>query len=98
MNTGSAALAACSHLLPFIASTMSSVTFDPFWPADSVEFCPHPNAFSLFVCGTYKLEQNESSPAADEEPDEPVAVQRGSQVRRGKCMLFSVEEEQKLFV
>ena len=93
------ALAAC---LSFIAFAMASVTFNPVWPADSVEFCPHPDAFNLFVCGTYNLEKNEEdtaeSPAADEESGESAPVQRGPQVRRGQCMLFSVEAEHNLCV
>ncbi|KAJ7487605.1 WD40-repeat-containing domain protein [Mycena galericulata] len=31
--------------------------FDTIFPADSVEFCPHPAARDVFVCGTYNLEK-----------------------------------------
>ncbi|KAH8835747.1 WD-40 repeat-containing protein [Flagelloscypha sp. PMI_526] len=37
------------------------VGFDTVLPADSVEFCPHPNADDILLCGTYKL--NEPSAA-----------------------------------
>lgn len=60
--------------------------FDTVFPADSVEFCPHPKALDIFVCGTYKLEEsvdNVSPPT-----------------RRGQCLVFKVDEskEKKLSV
>ncbi|GJE86117.1 WD-40 repeat-containing protein [Phanerochaete sordida] len=73
-------------------SVPPSVTFDTLWPADSTEFCPHPDAANLFVCGTYKLEQNETDAPADEAEGAP----RKPQVRRGKCMLFAVDEKNDL--
>ena len=41
---------------------MSSISepFNTVWPADSVEFCPHEEFRSIFVCGTYLLEQDPS--------------------------------------
>ena len=33
----------------------SMIAFDTILPADSVEFCPHPTAQDILVCGTYKL-------------------------------------------
>ena len=69
---------------------MSSCTFDTIWPADSVEFCPHPDVFNLFVCGTYNLEKNEDSAAEESDPS------RKRQVRRGKCALVEVNGGDKL--
>lgn len=31
--------------------------FDTLFPADSVEFCPHPDASDIILCGTYKLNE-----------------------------------------
>ena len=75
-------------------TAMSRVTFDTVWPADSIEFCSHPSATNLFVCGTYKLEQNEGN----EEHDEAEGAAWAPQVRRGKCMLFSVDKDSNLYV
>ena len=66
-------------------------TFDTVWPADSVEFCPHPAATDIFVCGTYKLDQPEAGPA--EENTQVASGDRPKQHRRGKCLLFGVNEE-----
>ncbi|TBU48331.1 WD-40 repeat-containing protein [Dichomitus squalens] len=74
--------------------------FDTEWPADSTEFCPHPSARDMFVCGTYKLEQyQDSSLDGPGTPDEKGAIDthRGKpQVRRGKCLLFRVQENDQL--
>ncbi|KAG6336578.1 hypothetical protein ID866_2516 [Astraeus odoratus] len=57
-------------------STVSiSEPFDTVWPADSVEFCPHEGSESIFVCGTYQLEEHASD---------------NKQHRRGKCLVFQV--------
>ncbi|KAF5374769.1 hypothetical protein D9758_000260 [Tetrapyrgos nigripes] len=37
------------------------MAIDTGFPADSVEFCPHPDAQDIFVCGTYKLEHSDPS-------------------------------------
>ncbi|KAI0639409.1 WD-40 repeat-containing protein [Trametes polyzona] len=69
------------------------------WPADSAEFCPHPDATDIFVVGTYKLEQPETPHpqqlhAADDAEDRdspPPETPKKPQKRRGKCLLFRVE-------
>lgn len=73
--------------------------YDTVWPADSAEFCPHPDATDIFVVGTYKLDESEKSetaPAADDLQHEsgtpPPEAQKKPQKRRGKCMLFRLQE------
>lgn len=83
-----ASLNNCFHLA---FDTMSRCTVDTVWPADSVEFCPHPAAHNIFVCGTYNLEKNEGPTA--EETD---AIKK-PQVRRGKCALFEVDNSDQLY-
>lgn len=73
------------------AATMMSA-FDTVWPADSVEFCPHPDAANLFVCGTYYLEKNEPVEGAQDVAEDD-STARKKQVRRGKCTLFAAEDE-----
>ncbi|KAJ3550744.1 hypothetical protein NM688_g5008 [Phlebia brevispora] len=67
---------------------MASTSYDTVWPADSVEFCPHPEAVDIFACGTYKLEQQDPEVQTDEE-NQP--ARRTPQTRRGKCLLFQVD-------
>ncbi|KAK2461911.1 hypothetical protein APHAL10511_006374 [Amanita phalloides] len=52
--------------------------FDTLYPADSLEFCPHPQATGIFVCGTYKL---------NEHTDGETNVPR----RQGQCLVFRVD-------
>ncbi|RPD82546.1 WD-40 repeat-containing protein [Lentinus tigrinus ALCF2SS1-7] len=73
--------------------------YDTDWPADSTEFCPHPSAQDIFVCGTYKLEQSQEGavpeiPAQNDEDGEPKTPARKPQKRRGKCLLFRVQDEE----
>lgn len=68
---------------------MSSSSFDTLWPADSVEFCPHPEATDVFVCGTYKLEQSSAEGLPVEEEQEGKTPAK--QTRRGKCLLFTMD-------
>ncbi|EPT04340.1 hypothetical protein FOMPIDRAFT_1140860 [Fomitopsis schrenkii] len=72
--------------------------FDTIWPADSVEFCPHPSYRNVFVCGTYKLEQSvpETNPDDSQEEGTPPPAARTKQKRRGECLLFQVEHEAPL--
>jgi diphthine methyl ester acylhydrolase len=56
---------------------------DTDFPADSVEFCPHPEAQNILACGTYKL---------DGENDD------GRRHRSGKCTVFNVGQGDKLYV
>ncbi|KAI0724560.1 WD-40 repeat-containing protein [Cerioporus squamosus] len=80
------------------------LAYDTDWPADSTEFCPHPYAQDIFVCGTYKLEQSqygelrtEVAPQNDEEDEEASAPPvRKPQKRRGKCLLFRAQDEENL--
>ena len=60
------------------------LSIDTELPADSVEFCPHPDASNIFVCGTYKLE--------DQQSDQGVS-RPASQIRRGQCLVFEVHSE-----
>ena len=76
---------------------MSFYTFDTVWPADSVEFCPHPDAANLFVCGTYHLEKDENKDNGETD-DEAHSDTQKPQVRRGKCTLFAVEGNDELYV
>ncbi|KAJ3815923.1 WD40-repeat-containing domain protein [Lentinula lateritia] len=48
--------------------------FDTILPADSVEFCPHPDALNIFVCGTYNLIHSEET------------VRTVPQKRNGQCL------------
>ncbi|KAM5536189.1 hypothetical protein V8D89_010088 [Ganoderma adspersum] len=73
--------------------------FDTIWPADSAEFCPHPSAQDVFVCGTYKLEQSQDPSVAStlegndvEGASEDTSTSK-PQIRRGKCLLFRVQDD-----
>ncbi|KAH9849755.1 WD40-repeat-containing domain protein [Lenzites betulinus] len=70
--------------------------YDTDWPADSAEFCPHPDATDIFVVGTYKLEQTEvpasTSRGEDNASTPPPETPKRPQKRRGKCLLFRVQE------
>lgn len=82
--------------------------FDTIWSADSVEFCPHPDATDIFVCGTYQLQQDPTpnttedaypDPEHELEEDESnpisedtVTQTRKPQTRLGKCLVFEVTE------
>ncbi|KAF8629705.1 hypothetical protein AX15_003321 [Amanita polypyramis BW_CC] len=57
--------------------------FDTVQPADSLEFCPHPQASGVFVCGTYKL--NERSGAGD----------ATTPLRQGQCLVFHFDGSSK---
>ncbi|KAI0047839.1 WD40 repeat-like protein [Auriscalpium vulgare] len=70
-------------------------TFDTVWPADSAEFCPHPNATNILACGTYKLETQPDGASLgnlDDEDEEhnPIVAESKSQTRKGKCLIFDV--------
>ena len=82
--------------------------YDTDWPADSAEFCPHPSAQDIFVCGTYKLEQSPEGQTpeaiiigyADEDAEEQSSASTGrrQQKRRGKFLLFRAQDEENLCV
>ncbi|THH16897.1 hypothetical protein EW146_g3829 [Bondarzewia mesenterica] len=80
--------------LPPVTKTLFMEPFDTILPADSVEFCPHPDATNIFVCGTYKLEQSpDASP--DEGDDGPMRVEARPQKRHGKCLVFDVNSTEE---
>ncbi|KAJ7706171.1 WD40-repeat-containing domain protein [Mycena rosella] len=58
---------------------------DTIFPADTVEFCPHPAAQDLLICGTYNLEK--TSP----ETTSP-------QKRRGQCLVLKATLPQHPFL
>ncbi|KAI0068187.1 WD-40 repeat-containing protein [Artomyces pyxidatus] len=64
--------------------------FDTVWPADSVEFCPHPDATNIFACGTYMLETPDIGHADDDDAPNPVVSGAKGQIRKGKCLIFEV--------
>ncbi|OSX67573.1 hypothetical protein POSPLADRAFT_1042785 [Postia placenta MAD-698-R-SB12] len=66
---------------------------DTVFPADSVEFCPHPSFADIFACGTYQLEQPDSLPPSPDELDEDVAhpVVPRKQQRKGECLLLRAQ-------
>jgi diphthamide biosynthesis protein 7 len=66
--------------------------FDTMYPADAVEFCPHPNALDIFACGTYKLDDPASQPFLGEPASEQtIGISSVLQKRRGQCLLFQVD-------
>ena len=64
------------------------LSIDTVLPADSVEFCPHPDASNVFVCGTYKLQDKR-----DLQPSDSVSTTSGpaDQIRTGQCLVFEVD-------
>jgi len=66
------------------------LSIDTILPGDSVEFCPHPDVSNIFVCGTYKL-QEEQNPSPSSGPTN--AGQ--NQIRTGQCLVFEVDSEQQ---
>ncbi|KIK92315.1 hypothetical protein PAXRUDRAFT_147591 [Paxillus rubicundulus Ve08.2h10] len=61
------------------------------WPADSIEFCPHPSFQDIVVCGTYNLE---SSPVTtNEHTYDAQLASKSKQVRRGKCLVYQVSTD-----
>ncbi|KAI0257145.1 WD-40 repeat-containing protein [Lactifluus subvellereus] len=75
------------------------LSIDTVLPADSVEFCPHPDASNILVCGTYKLEDQQGSHEKLHSPDSnsPTSAP-ASQFRRGQCLVFEVDSEQDISV
>ncbi|KAJ6575121.1 WD40 repeat-like protein [Mycena capillaripes] len=50
--------------------------FDTVFPADSLEFCPHPAAQDVLICGTYNLEKSAT------------ASEGSTQKRTGQCLVY----------
>jgi diphthine methyl ester acylhydrolase len=71
---------------------MSLRLYDTVWPADSVEFCPHPDAADILVCGTYNLEHSETNQAEAKESTDQSELSHAAQLRRGKCLLLAVDQ------
>jgi hypothetical protein len=75
------------------------LAIDTILPADSVEFCPHPDASNILVCGTYKLEDQQD---VQDHPHLLDSVSPTSvptcQVRRGQCIVFEIDSEQDIRV
>jgi hypothetical protein len=68
------------------------LSIDTVLPADSVEFCPHPEAPNIFVCGTYKLQEEQNlSPTPSSGP----ANAGQNQIRTGQCLVFEMDSEQE---
>ena len=65
----------------FSPMLMVATTFDTGFPADSLEFCPNRIASDIFVCGTYKLDEDSFSAGNQ---------RTGPQHRRGQCLVFQV--------
>jgi hypothetical protein len=83
------AFSTCSALLlPFLIMT----TFDTIFPADSLEFCPITDFQSIFVCGTYKLEDQTTQRAENEAntTEELEAQPKLPQRRKGQCLTFKL--------
>jgi hypothetical protein len=76
------------------AATMTGLGTDTDWPACSVEFCPRPGEERIFACGTYKLD---TPPAGGIDCSEPVSEQQVNvphkQTRRGKCLIYELQDE-----
>jgi len=67
---------------------MPFLSIDTVLPADSVEFCPHPDASNILVCGTYKLQDNQNpQPSGSDSPSQSPA----GQIRTGQCLVFEVD-------
>jgi len=71
------------------------LSIDTILPADSVEFCPHPDASNIFVCGTYKLQDERNL-----QPSDSISTTSGpaGQIRTGQCLVFEVDSEQDIRV
>ncbi|KAK7694654.1 hypothetical protein QCA50_001841 [Cerrena zonata] len=64
---------------------------DTIDPADTVEFCPHPNASNLLVCGTYKLVDANAGITEDDQ-----LAERAPQKRIGSVLAFEIQENDEL--
>lgn len=70
------------RLKRLISAHVFAFMFDTILPADSVEFCPHPNAQDVFVCGTYNLMKSDE------------VVRTTPQKRNGQCLVFKCHYDQ----
>jgi len=68
------------------------LSIDTVLPADSVEFCPHPNASNVFVCGTYRLQEEQNLSSASS-----ISLSAGqNQNRTGQCLVFEVNSQEEI--
>ena len=74
------------------------LSIDTVLPADSVEFCPHPNALDIFVCGTYKLHDEKNSQSSDSIVSPPSGSAGHTQTRTGQCLVYEVDSGQEISV
>lgn len=74
----------------FEPKAKSIFKYDTIWPADTVEFCPHPDAYNVLVCGTYKLQEEQSAPPTSEDDIERTSVKPAKQTRHGELLLWSL--------
>jgi len=69
------------------------LSIDTVLPADSVEFCPHPDASNIFVCGTYKLQEEQNPSPASSGPGPAANAGQNNQIRTGQCLVFEVDSD-----
>lgn len=71
---------------------MQTDGIDTVLPADTVEFCPHPDATNIFLCGTYKLltSENEAADSA-EHGSHPITPVISPQKRCGQCLVYTID-------
>jgi len=63
-------------------------------PADSVEYCPHPDALQICVCGTYQLSQANTAVGSVAESDNELALpSSATQKRLGKCLVYEASRD-----
>jgi hypothetical protein len=72
------------------------LSIDTVLPADSVEFCPHPDASNVFVCGTYKLQDEQNSQSSDYVVSPSSGPVGHTQTRTGQCLVYEVDSEQDI--
>ena len=72
------------------------LSIDTVLPADSVEFCPHPDASNVFVCGTYKLQDEQNSQSSDSVISPSSGPAGHTQTRTGQCLVYEVDSEQEI--
>lgn len=78
--------------------TFMHLSIDTVLPADSVEFCPHPDASNIFVCGTYKLHDEKNSQPSDSIVSPPSGSATQTQTRTGQCLVYEVDSDSDLDV
>ncbi|RDB29490.1 Diphthine methyltransferase [Hypsizygus marmoreus] len=72
------------------------VALDTIFPADAVEFCPHPDAQDIVVCGTYKLDEPAIESTEDPDDDFGGGISSPPQRRRGQCLVYQLDPWNRL--